>query len=362
MRYLLKRSVKSLVGIGAALTLSAALFAPAAEEAVPKPDFNRIDYAHPQNYLDLPATIGSREKILAIASTLKRKTPEDKLLAVGRWLEKNLRYDDKCAYAWRNFDAILEEGKYGGCADHAVVFGALTRACGIPCVWVKTMDLDWIREFRANEGKCAVWRGHVYLEVYIHDRWALLDATQLILYDDYKTTERILPGSRWAYDKGGDPYELILSVRWETWKKQTAAHFRDFDLKQLPFASRTGTLIGDRDGVFIAADNPIYHWAAKRCADLGYSVRMTFNTEYGRILPRARGNRLIVTCVGGRVVFNKEYYDLYLPWSEKEIAEIVAKERRGVKRGRLEDGTRVYLVFAEDREAMQGVIDRLTLE
>ena len=112
---------------------------------------------------------------------------------VGRWIEANLRYDAQCAYEWRDFDGVVDLGKYGGCADHAVVFGALARACGIPCVWVKTMDADWIREFTANRGKCSSWRGHVYLEVHLRGRWMLLDASQLVLYEDYRPGERLLP-------------------------------------------------------------------------------------------------------------------------------------------------------------------------
>ena len=58
--------------------------------------------------------------------------PEEKLTAVSRWLESNLRYDPNCAYEWRDFERIVDDGRYGGCADHSLVFGALTRACGIP--------------------------------------------------------------------------------------------------------------------------------------------------------------------------------------------------------------------------------------
>jgi hypothetical protein len=331
-------------------------------DAVPKPVFDRIDYSKPQDYLALPKSIGSKERILQVAAALKGKTPEDKLIAISRWIEGNLRYDPKCAYAWRNFDRIVAEGKYGGCADHAVVFGALARAGGIPCVWVKTQDVDWIREFRANRGKCSSWRGHVFLEVSLRGRWVLLDASQLVLYEDYRTTERILPGNRYAYDKGSDPYELVLSPRWELWKKQTAAYFADFDLSRLPLATQEGRSLRDRDGVFVAADTPVYKWIAKRCTDLGYRVRMTFNTDYGRILPRSRGNYLIVTRVGDRLVLDKDYHDPYLPWSAKELAALAARANQGVLRRRLDDGTKVYLVYGKDLDAIRRAIDSLTLE
>jgi len=327
---------------------------------LPKPCFYRIDYAHPDKYLALPPSLGNAERIRKVAAALGGKSPEEKLVAVARWVEMKLRYDPKCAYEWRDFDGVLDLGKYGGCADHAVVFGALARACGIPCVWVKTMDADWIREFKANRGKCSSWRGHVYLEVHLRGRWVLLDASQLVLYEEYRPGERLLPGNRYAYDKGGDPFELVLSTRWELWKQVTGAYFLDFDLAKLPLATQAGRQLSDQDGVFIAADNPVYKWLAKRCTDLGYRVRMSFNGDYGRILPRSRGNYLIVTCVGSRLVLDSDYHEAYLPWTTKEVAAFKAKNDRGVLRRQLADGTRVYLIYGRDQDAIRQAIDSFT--
>ena len=136
-------------------------------------------------------------------------------------------------YEWRDFDRLVRDGNYGGCADYSVVFGSLARACGIPTVWVKTLDADWIREYKTH-GTEGTWSGHVFLEIFLHDRWLLLDDTQLVLYEEYDPKMRILPGNRYAYDKGGDPFDLVLSSRWELWKKETRAYFRDFDLSKLP--------------------------------------------------------------------------------------------------------------------------------
>jgi hypothetical protein len=224
------------------------------------------------------------------------------------------------------------------------------------------MDIDWIREFKANKGKCYSWRGHVYLEVFLRDRWMLLDAVQLALYDEYRPTDHNFPGNRDAYDKGSDPYALVLSVRWEPWNKQTAAYFANFDLSHLPFSTQPGRLLRDKDGVFVAADNPVYKWVAQRCTDLGYQVRMTFNADYGRLLPRSRGNYLVITAVGKRIVLDKDYYDPYLPWSPEEVAALIEKEGHGLRRQKLQDGTRVVLLFGKDLEAIRLAVDKLTLD
>jgi hypothetical protein len=89
---------------------------------------------------------------------------------------------------------------------------------------------------------------------FIHDRWMLLDDIQLVLYEDYDPKMRILPGNRYAYDKGGDPYEIVLSARWELWKKQTRTYFSDFDLSKLPVGNGTDLL---HNTVLNAGINPI---------------------------------------------------------------------------------------------------------
>ncbi len=205
----------------------------ARQQVIPEPRFDCIDYSKPRNYLRLPASIGNAKHIGTIAARLKTQTPENSFRAIHQWMSKNLRYDPNAAYHWRDFDRIIDEGTLGGCADHSIVFGALSRACGIPTVWVKTMDYDWIRNFKRH-GPIGSWRGHVFLEVYIRDNWVLLDAQGMILYEDYDRSSHFFPGGRYAYDKGGDPHELILSVQWDVWKKQTADYFAKFDVSSLP--------------------------------------------------------------------------------------------------------------------------------
>jgi hypothetical protein len=212
-----------------------------AGDEVPVPSVDRIDYSNPKAYLFLNDNMGSRDLIKKAAETIEGSTPEQKLLAIHRWIDSRFTYKADYFNEWRTFDQMLIDGAYGGCANYSLIFGSLTRACGIPTVWVKALDADWIRGFR-TKGTEGSWNGHVFLEIFIHDRWMLLDDTQLVLYEDYDPKTRILPGNRYAYDKGGDPYDLVLSSRWELWKKQVRANFSNFDLSKLPVGNGTDLL------------------------------------------------------------------------------------------------------------------------
>ena len=317
----------------------------------------------PQDYLTLPQSLGSSERIRRLAQQIGGDSPEEALIAIARWMTANLGYDPSAAYTWRNCDAILDTATYGGCADHAILFGALARASSVPTVWVKTMDADWIREFRAT-GTCTSWRGHVFLEVFLRGRWCLLNAEPLLLWEEYNPAMRLLPGNRYAYDKGPDPKTLLLSLDWERWKKQTAAYFRAFDLSRLPLGSGRDlmdTAISVRGGIFVTGDRPVYGWVARKCEALGYRVELSFNTDFETALPKAHGSHLIVTCVGDRLVLPEEYHAQYLPISVDDLRARVAREGHGVLNRRLTDGTQVVLIYGKDLDSIREAIEEISL-
>ena len=325
---------------------------------VPSPNFDRVDYAHPEKYLDLPETVGRRETIEEIAAEVKAKanTPRDALGSIGGWISSHLKNDGKLGYEFRTVDRILADGALGGCQDHSEVFGHLARACGIPTVWVKTMDCAWIRMFRRTRDENRTWSGHVFLEVHLDGKWALLDATQGVLYEDYDTRQRILPGDRYAYDKGGDYFGLVMSDRWGEWKKQTAAHFRNFDLSLLPVGE--GTLLPHPGVIVIAGNNPEWRWATERAQALGLPTGTGGNAGFEQWMPRVREGMLVVTCLDGRTVLPDEYQS----WLPEGWEGAVRKGDSGILRGKAPNGTPVLLVYGKDLDALRAEIGTLTFD
>jgi len=269
----------------AAMLLSMGAPGAAGADDIPAPKFDRVDYAHPEKYIDIPAKLGDAATVRKVAAEIKATTPRSKLGAIGAWISSHIKNDDRAGYEFRDFDRILKDGTYGGCQDHAEVFGAVARACGIPTVWVKTMDADWIRMFRRTRDEGQTWSGHVFLEVFVDGKWLLLNATQGMLHEDYDVRQRILPGNRFAYDKGGDYYELVMSDRWEDWKKQTAAYFRDFDLAQLPVGE--GVDLPRPAAVTVLGNNPEWQWTVDRVHALGLPCNGGGNGDFERFIPQA---------------------------------------------------------------------------
>lgn len=326
------------------------------QETVASPSCEHIDYGSPEFYLDLSNSFGDSSKIMEIAKGLKAQSPEKTLLSINHWISQNLTNNPDLAYSWRNFDSVMETKFTSGCADYALVFAALARACGIPTVFVKTMDVDWIHEFRKT-GTCENWMGHVFLEVHWKRKWRLLDPEVLKLYEDYDPAMRILPGLRYAYDKGSDPFQLVLSLDFERWKKQTSDYFRNFDLAKLPVGA--GKDLG-AECAFIAASSPIHQAIEKRCESFSLPVRATFNWKFDKYLKEARGQHLFIVCIGDQLVLEPEYYDTHLPISYDRLMSNLSVGLSGIERKELSDGTKVTLLYAKDTFNMLKVIDKMT--
>jgi transglutaminase-like putative cysteine protease len=353
--------------IAAALVLTAAAVvggrAARGGDDIPEPRLDRVDYAHPEKYLGLPATLGTKAGIEKIAGEVRGATPRDKLAGIGAWIDAHLTYDASTFDRWRDVDELVSDRTFGGCADHAELFGAIARACGIPTVWVKSLDLDWIAWFRAHPDEPKGWNGHVFVEVHVDGKWRLYDASQKVLYEDYDVRQRILPGHRLAYDKGGDPYELLLSTRWDDWRKQTRRFVQTLDISLVPVGEAPKPPIDDPPGrTYVAATHPAWQWVVDRCNALHLTMgSLSGNGGWERWLPSARRGILIVPAVNGKTVLPETYWPL-LPVQPPQMTEALGGKPSAVVRRKAADGTDVVLVMARDDDALRAALAVLSIE
>lgn len=258
---------------------------------VSQPTVDSIDYAKPEKYLAIPASLGDREQILKQAAELKGRDDRATIRNVLAWMDANLKCDPQRAYEWRDFDRVVDESCYASCADQGIVSGVLLKAAGIPTVWVKTMDVPWIWNFK-NGRPFDSWSGHVFLEIHLNGKWMLLDPGAKLIYADYSPAMRTLPGNRFAYHKGDDPQQMVMSLQWEDWKKQTAEYFSELDASLLPVDTQSANSVVPR--VYIIGNDPYYKVLTEMARRNGWAVQSSFNTDYEKRLPLAKGNTLLV--------------------------------------------------------------------
>jgi hypothetical protein len=266
-----------------------------------QPTVDSIDYSAPESYLEIAETLGDRERIMKQALKLKGRDDQATVRRVMEWMDTELSYDADKAYTWRNFDDVVREGCYGGCADQGIACGVLLKALGIPTVWVKTMDVSWIWDFKKGRPYKS-WSGHVFLEIYLDGKWVLLDPGAKLIYPDYSPKARILPGNRFAYDKGSDPKQMIMSLQWEEWKAQTRSYFSQLDGSLLPIDTASSVSVVPQ--VYIIGNDPYYKVIAEMARSKGWSVQRSFNTDYENLLPLTKGQTLLIETHRGKPIIS----------------------------------------------------------
>jgi hypothetical protein len=310
------------------------------------PSVDRIDYGNPHQYLAFPDSLGNRAVILEQASKLKGTSDSETIRNVLVWMDQTLKYDGKEPYRWRNYDDMMRERIYAGCADQGIVCGVLLKGAGIPAVWVKTMDVGWIWDFKKGR-PFQSWSGHVFLEVFVNRKWSLLDPGGKTLYQDYSPKMRILPGRRFAYDKGNDPKAMIVSSQWEPWKKQTTEYFQHFDNALLPVDERGGTSLVRE--AYVVGNSPFYQALTAMAVESGLHVAKSFNTGYETLLPQAKGNVLLIEVHKGKPIVPPAVLERYYP-------NALAGISRPAKSIRINDTLILFVDFSEPLRAL-GSID-----
>ncbi|HEY4761816.1 MAG TPA: transglutaminase domain-containing protein [Thermoguttaceae bacterium] len=283
-----------------------------------EPEVESIDYANPNRYLDFPHSLGNRTAIEEQASKLKSKTDLETIGNVLAWMDQNLKHDGTKAYQWRNYDDVLRERAYGGCADQGIVCGVLLKGAGIPVVWVKTMDVSWIWDFKKGR-PFQSWSGHVFLEVFVNGKWALLNPGAKIVYQNYSPKMRILPGNRFAYHKGNDPKAMIMSLQWGQWKQQTEQYFRDLDESLLPVDD--AGVIHLVPQAFVIGNSPYYQTITQMAVEAGFPVAHSFNTDYDVYLPKAQGHLLLIETHQGKPIIPLDILEKYFPNSASGLLQ-----------------------------------------
>ena len=135
-----------------------------------------INYAHPgwhlaqgeQSQISNPAVLDSlrgREKSLA------------HLGEIYQWLHRRFTgYSAGGATIGKaTVDQLLASRRLGGCHDYALVYAAVARELGYPALMVDTANVEWIKRFQKGEQGPHV--GHVFVEVFLIDKWVLVDPT-----------------------------------------------------------------------------------------------------------------------------------------------------------------------------------------
>lgn len=135
-----------------------------------------INYAHPEWHL----AQGEQSQVSSPAVLDSLRGREKGLAQLGeiyQWLVRGFgEYNAGGATHGKvTVDELLASRRLGGCHDYALVYAAVARELGYPALMLETASVEWIERFQ--KGDRGVHAGHVFVEVFLIDRWVLIDST-----------------------------------------------------------------------------------------------------------------------------------------------------------------------------------------
>ena len=147
-------------------------------------------------------------RIAKEAKRISGKNRRERLYRAMLYIWKTFSYD-----RWlntesfrRTADELFESGILGGCSDFALVEIALFRAVGIPSRIVITANVDWIYQYHHDE--LAMSEGHSFIEVFLEDRWYLVDSTYRWFFSDYDPSSPSYPHGEFFCKRGKDFWDM----------------------------------------------------------------------------------------------------------------------------------------------------------
>jgi hypothetical protein len=308
------------------------LVAAALAQSAPAPPRDRapatIDYRKPDAYLKMPDRDGEASLIKKLAAPLKDKDAEQVFRNIHAYVARLPQVFEGWEPDHRDFGTLLAGFDHRNCAAHALVFASLVRGCGIPAVYVKSSRHEWIAKYVAT-GETGSFDGHVFLEVFVGDKWRLLDAQGMRIWDEYDPADPELPGGLLAYEKGPEHFGMVHSTRRDLFVSEAKERWRGFDPAKLKPNAAAGRPLLPR----VCAISGLGEWKVLEQRVQGLS---SFNrAAWPESKAKVKGSVFIVPAVAGKTDLPPEEAGAWLP-----------PDRKGVSTRRLDDGTLVVLVSA----------------
>jgi len=124
---------------------------------------------------------------------------------------------------------IFERKVYGGCSDRGISIAPILRYLGIPTVYLEAAKIEWIEKIQEDIKKVNSMAGHIFLEIYLDNKWYLYDPTFHLVYDNYDFNNSCLPRNYVAFSKGMNQKSLgVIDVKSE--QKLAYDSLKDYDL------------------------------------------------------------------------------------------------------------------------------------
>ena len=136
-----------------------------------------IDYKHPEYYLE-PGLQSDLDEAFVEEIRASIGSPDhsiEGIISICRWFNLNFSFSNEAGRMIGKLTAneLYQEKTFYGCHSAALMISSLLREFGFPTVMIETASIVWANKYR--DGTDEGFVGHVMTEVYISEKWILLD-------------------------------------------------------------------------------------------------------------------------------------------------------------------------------------------
>lgn len=170
-----------------------------------------IDYDHYETYLISGEQSDLADSNLIEVSNALGAVSQNILgvIQVCDWVNQNFTFENAggSMIGVPTVDELFQAKKYYGCHSAALIISSILRKLNFPVVMIETALVDWAYDY--HNGITTSFAGHVMSEVYVGDKWILLDnnCTFIADYD---------PSNPYINTKDGDGY-FVYAKGIDTW-------------------------------------------------------------------------------------------------------------------------------------------------
>ena len=131
----------------------------------------------------------------------------------------------------RTSEEIFKSRIYSGCNDAGLILSTILRIKKIPTIFVSTACIDWVLELQSGSEEARLVKGHIFLEIYLNNKWYLFDSMAGKIYDNYDYNNLSLPSNCYVFDKGLNNYNFGAYTLSDN-QRIMRDIFKNFDVKK----------------------------------------------------------------------------------------------------------------------------------
>jgi len=153
-----------------------------------------IDYEDTEQYL-LPGEESDLDEIYLEEITDAIGIPKmemNSVLSVCHWINQNFTFDNAggAMIGVNTVNELYEIKTFYGCHSMALIISSTLRKMGFPAIMIETVDVQW--GYKYNAGTVQNFAGHVMSEIYVDDKWILLD-NNCTYVEEYDFSDPYIP-------------------------------------------------------------------------------------------------------------------------------------------------------------------------